>query len=145
LELPRKADYLALLETVDLLNTGCDGLLCVFKVEGRVPLGTCSDFNGTVFPIFMLEFQDYLDRVGLHLGLGQSYFGNLFYCFVGIETFLRLRISIVFDPFANGTCRLSLISFRIGKDDVLFLGVVKGDLLSISIHDSAFIYYMEAI
>ncbi len=143
--MPRKSEYLALLETMDLLNTGCNRLLRVFKVEGRVPLGTSSNFNGTVFPIFLLEFQDYLDGIGLHLGLGQSYFRNLFYCLIGIKAFLWHGISIVFDSLINGTGWLSLISFRIDYDDVLFLIGIKGDLLSISIHGKAFIYYMEAI
>lgn len=108
-----------------LLNTGCDGLLRVFKVEGRVPLGTGSDFNGTVFPIFLLEFQDYVDGVSLHLGLSQSYFGNLFYCLIGIESFLRLRICIVFNSLTNRTRGLSLISLRINNDHILFLAGVN--------------------
>jgi hypothetical protein len=128
-----------------LLNTGCDGLLSVFKVEGRVPLGTGSDFNGTVFPIFLLEFQDYLDWISLHLGPGQGYFRNLFYCLIGIEPFLRVRISIVFNSLTNRTRGLGLISLRINNDHMLFPAAVNRGLLSISIHGSAFIYYMEAI
>jgi hypothetical protein len=61
--------YLALLQSMYFLNTSCDRFFCVFKVEEGPPLGTSSDFYSTEFSILLLQFQDYLDRVGHHLGL----------------------------------------------------------------------------
>lgn len=129
---------------MDFLDTSGNGFFGVFKVEGRTPLGTSSDFNGTIFSVFLLEFQDYLDGVGLHLGLAKGNLRNLFNSLVGIKFLLGTGFAIIFDLFGYRPWRLCFVCFEIKNNHILFLLEVKASFFSISVHGSAFIYYMES-
>lgn len=58
---------------MNFLNSGSDRFLSVLKAEGRLPFGAGLDFNSSVFFVFLLEFQDQLDRISFHVLLTELY------------------------------------------------------------------------
>lgn len=74
---------------MDFLDSSGDRFFGVFKVEAGVPLNRRPDFNSPVLSVLLLQFQDYLDRITIHLLFGQHYLRNLSYFLIGIHQPLR--------------------------------------------------------
>lgn len=74
---------------MDFLDSSGDRFFGVFKVEAGVPLNRRPDFNSPVLSVLLLQFQDYLDRITIHLLFGQHYLRNLSYFLIGIHLSLR--------------------------------------------------------
>jgi hypothetical protein len=135
--------YLALFKPMDLLYPRGYGLFGVFKVEGGVPFSTRADLNSSVFPVFLLKFQDQVHRVALHLAFGEYYLRNFFYFLIGVALGRRGQLIILFNFLRGRPCSLGLISLRINYDHMLFLVGIEKGFLSVSAHPSVFIYYMS--
>lgn len=76
--------YLSLRELVNFLNSGRNSFLSVFKTKGRLPFVTGPDFYSSVVLVFLLEFQDQLNGISLHIILTKLYLRYFWYFFIGV-------------------------------------------------------------
>lgn len=117
---------------MNFLDSSGDGFLGVFKVEAWVPLNRRPDFNSPVLSVLLLKFQDYLDRITIHLLFGQHYLRNLPYFLIGIELPLS-SLSVL--QFLTGRPRIfNLLRRGINDYDWLLGFRVKVGLFSIPKH-----------
>jgi hypothetical protein len=69
---------------MNLLHASGDAFLCVFKIEGGVPLWAGFYLDSAEFLVFELQKHDEFDWVTVHLLEGELYLGNQLNLFIGV-------------------------------------------------------------
>jgi hypothetical protein len=103
---------------MDFLDPSRDAFFRIFEIEGGVPFGTGSDFNSSVIPVLLLEFQDQFNGITLHLAFGENNLWNLFDSLIGIAFLVALQPFVILYFLAEAPALLELIRLGIDHDRI---------------------------